>query len=326
MAKIRLTNDKLSDSEKSQFFIDVIKGLRLKRKRLNSKYFYDKEGDRLFEKIMKSQEYYLTNCELEIFTLQADVISDLLMLDDSAFDLIELGAGDATKTVQLLKSLLEKRADFTYMPIDISENAIASLRKKFPLEMPTLDFTGFEGEYFEMLEKACVVSNRRKVVLFLGSNIGNMSPMAAKEFCKELRSYLSRGDMIIIGFDLKKDPHIILAAYNDRSGFTRDFNLNLLSRINRELKADFAIEKFRHYPVYDPRSGACSSYLISLEDQILNIGNEKIHFDKNEYINMEISQKYTIEQIGELALHCGFNQHRNFFDTKKWFADIAWII
>jgi len=326
MAKIRLTNDKVSDSEKSQFFIDVIKGLRLKRKRLNSKYFYDKEGDGLFEKIMKSQEYYLTNCEMEIFTLQADAISDLLMLDGSAFDLIELGAGDATKTIQLLKSLLEKRADFTYMPIDISENVMASLRKKFPVEIPNLDFTGFEGEYFEMLEKACMISNRRKVVLFLGSNIGNMSPTAAREFCKELRSYLSRSDMVVIGFDLKKDPHIILAAYNDRLGFTRDFNLNLLSRINRELKADFAIEKFRHYPIYDPRSGACSSYLISLEDQILTIGEEKIHFDKNECINMEISQKYTIEQIGELALHSGFNQHRNFFDTKKWFADTAWII
>jgi len=325
MEKNRLS-DHISAAPHSQFFIDVIKGLRLQRKRLNSKYFYDSEGDRLFHEIMNSPEYYLTNCEMEIFTEQADAISALLMQVGSAFDLIELGAGDASKTVHLLENLLKKEAAFRYLPIDISPNIIASLEKELPNQLPKLDFKGFEGEYFNMLEKACMDSDRRKVVLFLGSNIGNMTTTAAKEFCKELRSYLSRGDIAIIGFDLKKNPHTILAAYNDSAGFTRDFNLNLLTRINRELQADFILEKFRHYPHYDPRSGACKSYLISVEEQVVRIGNEKIHFAMNEYISMEISQKYTFRKIEELALYCGFSPHHNFFDDKKWFVDTAWII
>jgi L-histidine N-alpha-methyltransferase len=131
--------------------------------------------------------------------------------------------------------------------------------------------------------------------------------------------------MVLVGIDLKKNPKTVLAAYNDKEGITKKFNLNLLERINRELNSDFDLSKFDHYPTYDPEIGACKSYLISLEDQQVKIGMQKIHFMKDEYIYMEISQKYTVQQTEQLAFNSGFKPSSNFFDTKKWFIDAVWI-
>lgn len=324
-----LVQTELNDSLKTKtdlFYNDVIAGLKSTPKRLNSKYFYDANGDKLFQELMNSPEYYPTDCELEIFSEKTTEIGEAIIADGDAFDLIELGAGDAMKSTYLLKYLVSKKADFTYLPIDISENVISYLNITLPVTLPGLKITGLNGEYFDMLEKAASISSRRKVVLFLGSNIGNMPISDAIEFCRELRKHLSQGDMALIGMDLKKDPKVVLAAYNDKEGITKRFNLNLLERINRELNANFDVKKFDHYPTYDPESGACKSYLISLEDQQVTInGKETIAFLKDEYIYMEISQKFTIMQTDQIAINTGFAPVGQFFDTRKWFIDAIWI-
>jgi L-histidine N-alpha-methyltransferase len=131
--------------------------------------------------------------------------------------------------------------------------------------------------------------------------------------------------MLLVGMDLKKNPKTVLAAYNDKGGITKRFNLNLLERINRELDADFNTNQFEHYPTYDPESGACKSYLVSLADQQVNIGEEIIHFLKDECIFMEISQKFTIAQTDQIANNNGFKPVNRFFDSKKWFIDVIWV-
>ena len=310
----------------SQFYQDVIAGLKATPKYLNSKYFYDANGDKLFQDLMNCEEYYPTDCELEIFTQQTAELCKAMINGGDAFDLIELGAGDATKSTFLLKYLLEQKADFNYLPIDISDNVISYLNITLPVTLPGLQMTGLNGEYFDMLKKAASLSNRRKVVLFLGSNVGNMPVSQAEDFCREVRNHLSPGDMVLIGIDLKKNPKTVLAAYNDKEGITKKFNLNLLERINRELDADFDIAKFDHYPVYEPETGACKSYLISLADQQVSIGGkEHIHFLKDEYIYMEISQKFTVMQTNQMAENAGFKPINIFFDNKKWFIDAVWL-
>ena len=308
-----------------QFYADVIKGLQATPKHLSSKYFYDAVGDKLFQDLMNCDEYYPTNCELEIFTRQTAEICQAMIADGDAFDLIELGAGDATKSTFLLKYLLEQKADFSYLPIDISNNVISYLNATLPVTLPGLQVTGLNGDYFDMLKKAASISTRRKVVLFLGSNVGNMPVSDAENFCKELRNHLSQGDMLLIGIDLKKNPKTVLAAYNDKEGITKRFNLNLLERMNRELNADFDVTKFEHYPMYDPETGACKSYLISLEDQQVKIRKETVSFCKDEYIYMEISQKYNVMQTNQMATGAGFKPLNIFFDTKKWFIDAIWL-
>jgi len=307
------------------FYEEVIEGLKSTPKTLSSKYFYDANGDKLFQELMNCAEYYPTNCELEIFTQQTADICQAMIGDGDAFDLIELGAGDAMKSSILLKYLLEQKADFTYLPIDISDNVISYLNVTLPITLPGLQVAGLNGEYFDMLKKAASISKRRKVVLFLGSNIGNMPVNNAEDFCRELRNNLSPGDKLLIGVDLKKNPKTVLAAYNDKEGITKRFNLNLLERINRELHGDFNLSKFEHYPTYDPESGACKSYLISTEDQRVKIGKENIHFAKDEYIYMEISQKFTVMQTNQMAANAGFTPVNIFFDSKKWFIDAVWV-
>jgi L-histidine Nalpha-methyltransferase len=307
-----------------QFFDDVINGLRSNPKHLNSKYFYDANGDKLFQDLMNCEEYYPTNCELEVFSTKTAEICKAIMADGSSSDLIELGAGDATKSSYLLKHLLEQKADFTYMPIDISDNVISYLNITLPVTLPGIRISGLNGEYFDMLKQAAATSDRRKVILFLGSNIGNMAVADAINFTRELRKHLNEGDMVLIGFDLKKNPATVLAAYNDKGGITKRFNLNLLERINRELGANFDLTKFEHYPTYDPESGACKSFLISQEDQIVTIGNKHIHFQKDEYIFMEISQKFTVLQTGQMAEKSGFKPVALFYDSKNWFLDAVW--
>jgi L-histidine N-alpha-methyltransferase len=311
---------------KDRFYDDVVNGLQQTPKRLDSKYFYDAEGDKLFQQIMNCDEYYLTNCEMEIFTRQTGAIAETMMQGGQPFDLIELGAGDATKSIHLLKNLQQQKADFTYLPIDISGHVIALLNATLPLSLPGLKINGLQGEYFEMLQKAASISNNRKVVLFMGSNIGNMPVADAEAFCAELRNNLNPGDMVIIGFDLKKNPETILAAYNDKQGITRQFNLNLLKRINRELGADFDVDQFHHYAMYDPETGSCKSYLVSLKKQQVHLPDSKlIHFEKDEFICMEISQKYTLNQTEQFAIKSGFKPVANFFDSNQWFVDAAWV-
>ena len=306
------------------FLKDVLRGLQSSPKYLESKYFYDKKGDELFQKIMSSEEYYLTNCELEILSEQKAKIADSVSEEEDKLDVIEFGAGDATKSIYLLKELCERNTIDNYFPIDISKNIIGMLNTNIPNEIPGLKIHGLHGEYFDMLTEANRISKRKKLVLFLGANIGNFKFDAMPAFCKKLRRLLSKGDMVLIGFDLKKDPKKILAAYDDSEDFTSQFNLNLLIRINNELGANFDLNNFEHYATYDPDSGACKSYLVSMKEQNVCINGSTINFKKDETIFMEISHKYSVEQIDTIAVQCGFTPGEHFFDTKKYFVDVIW--
>jgi L-histidine N-alpha-methyltransferase len=323
--KIEIPQTDNETTSADQFYKDVVNGLKATPKFLKSKYFYDTAGDKLFQRIMDSPEYYPTDSELEIFSRQTAALAETLIGADDGFDLIELGAGDASKSLHLLEYLAKRNADFKYLPIDISGNIISYLNLTLPVSVPGIIIEGLQGEYFEMLNKAATMSSRRKVVLFLGSNIGNMHPVEAEKFCMELRQHLQPGDMLLIGVDLKKNPKVILAAYNDAGGITKEFNLNLLRRINRELNGNFDLSHFDHFPTYDPPTGACESYLVSLINQRVRIGHESFFFKKDECIHMEISQKYTVKEVEMLAMQTGFRTVQMFFDHRKWFLDAIWI-
>jgi len=320
------TTIETTTDNKAQFLQETLAGLYSEPKFMRSKYFYDATGDRIFQQIMEMEEYYLTNAEMEILQYQANQISQAISADGSAFDLIELGAGDATKSIHLLKSLLDSQLEFSYFPIDISAHVISDLEENLPKKLPGLAMKGLNGDYFNMLKKATELSSRRKVVLFMGANIGNMSIADAGKFCSSLKKLLSPNDLLIIGFDLKKNPKQILSAYNDKGGITRSFNLNLLHRINKELDGNFDMDNFEHYASYDPESGACKSYLISLKKQIVNIGQNAIHFAENEHIFMEISQKYSLNDIDQLAEKTGFKPLQRFFDQHQYFVDAIWKV
>ena len=310
------------------FCQEVTSGLLSEVKHLDSKYFYDDKGDALFQKIMNSPEYYLSRCELEILSRQSKKISTNIRRNFQKFDLIELGPGDATKSIHLLRTLKNEGAEFTYIPIDISKHIIKELVEKIPDEIHGLKTNGLAGEYLEMLKKVSKWNDSPKVILFLGSTIGNLNSEDALTFCKAIYSLLNKGDLFLIGFDLKKDPNTILAAYNDTKGVTGDFNLNLLIRINRELGANFNVEAFEHFPTYDPVSGICKSYLISKTEQsvLLEKSNTTIHFKKYEPIFMEISKKYNIEETEKLAFDASFSVEGNFLDSRSWFLDSLWKV
>jgi len=315
------TNTQIAESA---ILRDVINGLSSQPKYLQSKYFYDQAGDALFQEIMRLPEYYPADCEMEIFREQCKALADAITGDGDDFDLLELGAGDATKTSCLLKHLIERGTKFTFKPIDISENIINYLNATLPIVLPGIQVEGLNGDYIDMLKKACTDSRKRKVVLFLGSSIGNMDICGATEFCRRIRNTLTFRDMLLVGLDLQKNPHTILAAYNDESGTTKKFNLNLLTRLNRELGANFDINLFDHFPTYDPTTGACKSYLVSLAKQVVQIGIHTFLFQKDEVIDMEISQKYTLEDAKTLAYASRFMPVANFHDKKQWFLDTLW--
>jgi len=314
-----------SKNTTTKFYKDAMKGLRSNPKYLNSKYFYDERGDELFQQIMRCDEYYLTNCEMEILKMQSPDIASTIFASEKNFDVVELGAGDCSKSIYLLRQIFRRNKNFTFFPVDISTHVIDLIEEDLPKKVRGLNIHGLNGEYIEMLKQANYISTKRKLVLFMGSNIGNMNHEQSIAFCKEVRSCLQPGDCLLIGFDLKKDPQIILNAYNDKQGITREFNLNLLRRINTDLDADFVIENFKHFPVYNPESGECKSYLVSMCKQKVSIGDtEIIEFDEYETIHTEISVKYSIEQINEIADLSGFETIEHFYDSKNWFVDVLW--
>ena len=314
-----------SSTAVSRFCQDVHEGLSAEDKCLSSRYFYDEQGDRLFQRIMHMPEYYLTDCEYEIFSERAgDILNELAI--DEKFDLVELGAGDGLKTKILMSYFLEK-SQFEYFPVDISGNVLELLKTSLAKDFPNLKVTPLNYEYFRALEHLNEMDDAPKLILFLGSNIGNFSREKAREFMRHLYETMNAGDQLLCGIDLKKDPETILQAYNDEAGITREFNLNLLSRINRELGGDIDRENFRHYPVYNPQSGECRSYLISLEDQKITLGatGESYFIEQHEAIHMETSRKYSHSEIEDLAHRSGFKVKRHFHDKRHFFTNSLWI-
>jgi uncharacterized SAM-dependent methyltransferase len=249
-----------------------------------------------------------------------------LLTGGEDFDIVELGAGDGTKTQILLRHLLKKDISFRYIPVDISSESNLRLYRRLKGLLPSLSIDPISDEYFDSLKLIRSKDSKPTTVLFLGSNVGNFSKNEAIEFYKTMWSHLKQGDQVLTGFDLKKEPATILAAYNDSQGVTSEFNLNLLHRLNREMGANFDLGNFSHYPVYDPGSGAALSYLISTKDQLVKVKAIKMEvtFREWEAIFTEISLKYDIPSIKEIALESGFEIVENFIDANNYFVDSLW--
>jgi len=307
---------------KNQFKEDVINGLTSFPKHLPSKYIYDEKGDKLFQDIMDMPEYYLTNCEFEILDIHKKELSELFA-NQGHFDLIELGAGDGKKTKILLKELVKGSKPFSYLPIDISINSLNTLKTSLADEIPEVDVEIMQGMYFEVLHHIASLRHRKKVILFLGSNIGNLLHPKAIEFLKTIQTDMHKDDMLFIGFDQKKNPQTILDAYNDPAGITEAFNKNLLSRINSTFNANFDLNRFLHWETYNPETGTAMSYLVSKEAQVVDIKDLdlEVNFNAWETIHVEISQKYNDKVVEWLAEQSGLSVFKSFSDKRGYYKN-----
>ncbi|NKI25629.1 L-histidine N(alpha)-methyltransferase [Arenibacter sp. 6A1] len=306
---------------------DVYNGLTAFPKHLSSKYFYDANGDKIFQAIMNLPEYYLTNSEFSIVQENKEKICVLFAENTPSFNLIELGAGDGKKTKILLAHLNNIKANFNYLPIDLSENALKQLESSLAEEFPNIHVAPKCGSYIEALETVAFNKNNKNIILFLGSNIGNMLFPQAIRFLKRINSLMHKNDILFLGCDLKKNPQLILDAYNDKSGITASFNMNILQRINTELQGNFNIENFKHWEVYDPETGTAKSYLVSLKPQQVTIAaiNLQVHFKAWETIHTEISQKYDHEMIQRLLEEAGLKIVSKFGDKQGYFENYVLI-
>lgn len=301
----------------------VLKGLSTEPKTLPSWLFYDETGDRLFQEIMRMPEYYPTRCEYDILQQHKDALLKHFTERARTFKLIELGAGDGLKTEILLQHFLSHGIDFTYLPVDISAHSLDVLSKRLNTTLPGLRIKPINKTYYEALKDLRGIDDK-KIILFMGANIGNFTIPEASAFLSKLVIPLTGKDMLLIGFDLKKDPRIIQEAYDDPRGLTREFNLNILVRINRELGANFIPSEFTHFPYYDPESGITKSFLMSMKDQAVRIPHldRIVHFDQWETIQTEVSQKYDTRMIEKLVALSGLRIVEVFYDNQKYFCDV----
>ncbi len=306
----------------SAFEEDVYTGLTSYPKHLSSKYFYDKKGDKLFQDIMNLPEYYLTNCEYNILATNTHKIAKAFA-GPNGFDLIELGAGDGKKTKLLLRYLTDKKINFDYLPVDISQNALDELEGSLKKELPTVSVKTQQGTYLKTLERLSDYNSRKKVILVLGSNIGNLLHEDAIDFLKKIQDAMSPDDMLFMGFDQKKNPQTILDAYNDPTGVTEAFNKNVLERINNELDGNFDLDSFFHWETYNPETGTAKSFLISREKQAVTINNLDltVNFEGWESIHTEISQKYDDMIVEWLASQADLKVTDSFTDEKDFYKN-----
>ena len=303
----------------------VAEGLARNPKTLSSMYFYDDAGSQLFQQIMALPEYYPTRTEFAIFRTHGAAIGAALGgAAGEPFTLVELGAGDGAKTELLLRELLAAGSDFTYAPVDISAGAMSGLVASLARELPNLRVAPVVASYADALDQLGTQPGR-KAVLFLGSNIGNFGPAERLDFLCQLAAPLTADDRLLIGFDLRKDPRRIRAAYDDAQGITAAFNLNLLTRLNRELGADFDPARWQHYTDYEPLTGAVRSFLVSTEAQAIFFEalDLTVPFAAWEVIHTENSYKFTRPQIEALAAEAGLRVVDFFTDGAGDFADVV---
>jgi len=294
---------------------DVIAGLSLPQKSLPPKYFYDAEGSRLFERICRLPEYYLTRAELSLTRAHLDAIARFA---GRGCELVEYGSGASLKTRLLIRAL----GPSAYVPVDISAAALAGASRRLAREFPRLHLFAVTGDFSQPLRLPVFRARaaRRRVVYFPGSTIGNLVPEEAQAFLKMTRGQVGRAGAMLVGVDLKKDASVLHAAYNDARGVTAAFNLNLLRRINRELGADFDLRRFRHYAFYNPAPGRIEMHLVSLRRQTVNVGAYRFEFAPGETIHTENSYKYSVVEFSALAADAGFRAAHVWQDARKRFA------
>lgn len=302
----------------NSFAEDVLTGLTSAKKFLLPKYFYDENGSRLFEEICRTEEYYPTRAETEILKLLSDTISDRNMDKNH---IVELGSGSSEKTNHLLKSFLRKREKLIYSPIDVS-NILVESSKQLTEKYDRLFINGILSFYEEGMDLVVKLDDAPKLTIFLGSSIGNFEEKELISFMKMLARHLSKNDRLIIGFDLLKDKKILHAAYNDSKGITAQFNLNILTRINRELDGDFDTGKFYHEAVFNEAKSRIEMYLISKQKMKVSIRNINavINFEKGERIHTENSYKFTNDAIDKIAGESGMEFSDFYTDNKNYFS------
>lgn len=309
----------------SPFAADVLNGLTGPHKHLSSKYFYDDTGSRIFMQIMKMPEYYPTACEFEILSGQSGAILDTLHFEKK-FNIVEFGSGDGVKTKLLLKTFMEKEADFTYIPIDISQQALDALEENIHRALPHVSIQPKTGDYFDVLDELHD-SKTQNLFLFMGGNLGNYLHDDAVGLLKKFNAGMNKGDMLLAGMDLRKNPRVIQKAYDDPHGITKAFNMNLLARMNRELDADASLDQFDFYCDYNPENGEVNSYLVSLKKQKVHskVLDKTFYFEKDELIWTELSKKFTEAEIDDMAKASGFTRIKNFTDCRHYFTDSLWV-
>jgi dimethylhistidine N-methyltransferase len=316
MAEDSLTvSQPVSTPESSDFLADVITGLSGNPRTLPCKYFYDERGAALFQKICELSEYYITRTEIDILDRnRADIASYL----GPNVELIGLGTGAGTKT-RILIEALENPA--VYVPVDISEKQLRESTALFRKIFPDLEILPVCADY---LQPVVLPSPSRKaarnVIYFPGSTIGNFERNEAVEFLRRVANVCRQDGGLLIGVDLKKDQHVIEAAYNDRAGVTAQFNLNLLARVNRELGADFDLDQWRHRAIYNSIAGRVEMYLISEIDQFVHLTEQEFHFRSGEKIITEFSYKYAPEDFAALAAKAGFDFVHMWTDDARLFG------
>jgi len=319
------------NSELGDFANDIERGLATKSKYVNPKYLYDKVGSKLFEQICLQPEYYLTRTEASILDKYAPVISKLA---GSNVKIIELGSGSSSKTTILLSHFALQKKRIYYFPIDVSSSILIESTRRLKSQFPNASIIAIRSDYNDGIDRAdaaeCMADGKNKeipdtkLVLFLGSSIGNFELIEARSLLRSVRKKLHTKDFLLVGFDLQKEEAVLNAAYNDKAGITAKFNMNLLARINRELGGDFKLGKFEHCAFYSHEQQRMEMHLVSKTDQQLYIGalGKTFAIRKGESIHTENSYKYTLNQISALAEDCGFAIKKNFMDEKRWF-DVA---
>jgi len=305
---------------------DVLAGLGKASKSLPPWLFYDAIGSKLFEQITELPEYYLTRTERGIFATHANQMIDAARTgpQNSAAEnltVIELGAGTATKTRILIAAVLSRQLNATFYPIDVSETALRIAEEDLKSDFPHLKVRPLLGDYSQGLNQLASTPGR-KLVLYIGSSIGNFELSKAGNLLRSVGKGLRRGDALLLGVDLVKDAGLLRAAYNDSQGVTARFNLNILSRISRELDADFDLNAFRHVAEWNPRASRMEIYVESMRPQtvwIAGIGME-IQFRKGERIHTENSYKFTDAMVEKVLSAGGFALERCWKDPKGWFG------
>ncbi len=303
--------------EKS-FAEEITSSLTQNSKFINPKFFYDKKGSDLFELICLLPEYYLTRTEISILK---NFQSSISLYVDMNTNLVELGSGSSVKTRLILDILTKLQPKTEYFPIDISE-ILTESSEQLLNDYDTLHITGIVDSYERGLEFLKNYDDKKNLILFLGSSFGNFTPDIGKLFLDNIFSTMKSGDLFLIGLDLVKDNNILESAYDDSQGITSKFNLNVLSRINDELDADFNIDNFSHYSLYNETEQRIEMNLRSLVSQSVIIGksNMSLNFNQDELIHTEYSHKYHISQIEKLLIDVGFEIKNMWLDDKKYFS------
>ena len=285
---------------------------------INSKFFYDRKGSDLFESICLLPEYYPTRTEISILKkLEPELTSYL----DENMDLVELGSGSSVKTRLILDVFTKLQTRTEYYPIDISE-ILTESSEQLLKDYDTLHITGIIDTYEGGLEFLQNYNDRKNLIVFLGSSFGNFTPNDGKLFLQKIFSTMKSGDLFLIGLDLVKDKQILESAYDDSLGVTAKFNLNVLSRINDELDADFDLNNFSHYSIYNENDQRIEMNLKSLVSQsvIIAKSNLSLYLDENELIHTEYSHKYNLSQIKKLLNDIGFEIKNTWLDDNEYFS------